>query len=318
MPVFTVGGGADPPQWRSQIAAFDYDWTLVKPLDGRMHPRNVDDRQWWRPCVPEVLRNLYARGYALVVVTNQSKAWKLDAIRAQLEPLGLPITVAVGMLEAERKPARAMWDAVVAGRAWDARESFYVGDAAGREHDWSDSDKRFAEAAGLAFATPDDVFPPATPSARAFEQASTMAAACDAPEVVVMVGYPAAGKTSWANALVAAAADERYVRINGDALKSSTRMVQAARRAVAAGKSVVFDATNSTRERRAAFVAFAREVGLPARAVEIRTSIDTAGDRARARGTPYIPPVAFYTYRKYYEAPSAEGEGFASVLVVEN
>lgn len=42
--------------------------------------------------------------------------------------------------------------------AADLKESFFVGDAAGRPGDHSDSDKAFADAIGIPFMTPEEVF----------------------------------------------------------------------------------------------------------------------------------------------------------------
>lgn len=65
-----------------------------------------------------------------------------------------------------RKPGKGMWDLFVSklapssgsAAAPDASLSFYVGDAAGRLGDFADSDKGFAEAAGLRFQTPEEFF----------------------------------------------------------------------------------------------------------------------------------------------------------------
>lgn len=55
-----------------------------------------------------------------------------------------------------------MWGAMLSdhdgGRGVDWEESFYVGDAAGREGDHSDCDKGFAEGVGIRFLTPEEYF----------------------------------------------------------------------------------------------------------------------------------------------------------------
>lgn len=56
------------------------------------------------------------------------------------------------------------------------------------------------------------------------------------PELVVFVGYPALGKTSFFRAHFAGAG---YVHVNQDTLKTRDKCVKAAEQALADGKSVV-------------------------------------------------------------------------------
>lgn len=62
-----------------------------------------------------------------------------------------------------RKPATGMWfelveDVKKMGLEVDHDKSFFVGDAAGRKNDFSDSDREFAKSLQLKFFTPDDFF----------------------------------------------------------------------------------------------------------------------------------------------------------------
>jgi len=295
------------PQVKNKVAAFDYDWTLVKPLDGRTHAKDANDRQWFRESVPGVLRNLHERDFALVVFTNQTHQWKVGAIRAQLELLGLPMTVLIGFAKDDRKPSTAMWEHFT-GANCDRRSSFYVGDAAGRKGDWSDTDKLFAEAIALKFKVPEDVFPyvPKYVAPDAVQPITKMR------EVVVLVGYPGSGKSTVALRL---AESGNAQLIDGDSLKTAAKMVKAAM--ACAPLSPIFDATNGTLARRAPYIAFAKAHGLHVRAIWIDAPIDVAMANAAYRESlsseaPHIPKVAFYTYRKRFEEPTLE-EGFASV-----
>ena len=57
-----------------------------------------------------------------------------------------------------RKPNISMWDFYTKDRNVDYKKSFYVGDAAGRKNDFSDSDLKFAENIGIKFYTPEEFF----------------------------------------------------------------------------------------------------------------------------------------------------------------
>lgn len=143
---------------RKKIAAFDFDWTLVKPKDRRRFPKAVDDWQWLYGTVPDKIRECYEKGYGIVVFTNQSKEWKLDQIKQAMEAVKVPLMVAVAMDKAEYKPARDLWDAVVGTNSVAVEASFFVGDALGRPGDWAASDQQFADAIGIKAVAPEDFF----------------------------------------------------------------------------------------------------------------------------------------------------------------
>jgi bifunctional polynucleotide phosphatase/kinase len=307
------------PRFRKKVGAFDYDWCLVKPLNGRTHAKDVNDQQWLRPSVPEVLKSYYDKGFGIVIISNQTRAWKTESIRAQMATLEIPLTIAIGYDEADRKPLPTMWHAVMAGRDWDTKKSFFVGDAAGRAGDWSDSDAKFAEAVGVTFKTPEDVFPfpereaansPASGTAAMLDRKGTGTSA--STEAIVMIGYPGSGKTTVANARFSA---DKYTHIDGDALKTADRMVRVAAKAPV-GTSVIFDATNGDVARRAVYIAWAKSAGLPVRAVWVDVTIDVAMENAKRReaeGGNHVPRIAMYTFRKRFQEPTLE-EGFDQVI----
>ena len=157
----------------SKIAAFDFDGCLAAtPLGG-------NDPAAWRmqfAHVPATLRALSASGHAVIVVTNESmdRFKKPDAISGcvrkkcgRLEgfarAVGVPLLVLCATAKDDfRKPQVGAWAHFCAtlngGRAVDRAASFFVGDAAGRPHDHSDSDRAFAAAAGLPFFDEKDFF----------------------------------------------------------------------------------------------------------------------------------------------------------------
>ena len=120
-----------------------------------------------------------------------------------------------------------------------------------------------------------------------------------------MVGYPGSGKSTLARLFDATI-------ISGDDLKTAPKMIKAAEAADLA-KSIVFDATNATRARRAEYVAFARRYNLPVRCVHVATPIEVSMQRNQARAKP-VPKIALYLYRKKFEQPTAD-EGMEIVVV---
>ena len=286
---------------RSNYALFDFDGTLVKPKDGRAFPRDVGDWQYTRPSVPSVVRS-YGQTHHVVIVTDQSKPWKLDQIRAVVSDLGVEcMTVVVGVQT--QKPSTALFYRALP--QFNAENAFYVGDAAGRQGDWSDRDKIFAENAKVRFHTPEEVFPLRTDESAI---ASCVVSQANAKEVVIMVGYPASGKSTIASTFEAA----NYHIVVGDRLKTKAAMIKDAEKHIGL-QSVVFDSTAGTTAARREFVQFANKHRLPVRVIWVNVPIDVAMERNKQRAAATtvrkIPDVAFYVYRKKFEVPDVL-EGF--------
>lgn len=288
--------GANPRK-ELPIAAFDMDWTLICPREGRKFPVDVEDWQWLRPEVPERIRDV-ARDYRIVIITDQSKQWRLRQIMAVINTLGVPVTAIVGGVT--KKPSTE-WVLKALGPDDGAQIAMYVGDAAGRPGDWSDVDRVLAERLGVPFHAADAFWPPIV---RVVPPITTR-------EVVVMVGFPGSGKSTVARTL-----EERgYYRVDGDAFGTATAMIRdAERQSGHHDQSIVFDSTAGTIVRRKLFVDWAKERSLPVRFVWVQTGMEEAMRWNATREKP-VPVVAFYTYRKRFEPPT-EAEGAALVCLV--
>lgn len=147
------------------IAGFDLDDTLISsqfktgfdtdPSNIRILTKRI-----------ESLNKLISLGYTIVIFTNQlSKSdeklsLSLTKVQNALTALNLPVILLMSVSKDEfRKPASGMWkylSSLISNI--DKEKSFYVGDAAGRQSDFSDSDKKFAEGLNLKFYTPEEFF----------------------------------------------------------------------------------------------------------------------------------------------------------------
>lgn len=288
------------------MAIFDYDWTLVKPKSNGTFSKNLDDWMWLTKKVPEVLVNYYEKGFCIVIVSNQTKMteMKVNQIKNVLSTLSIPCAIAVAFEEEFKKPNRIMFDMIVGDKKVDMDKSFFVGDALGRQGDWSDVDKRFAENIGFKkILSPDDLF-------STNENKDIMVKESKNPEVIVMVGYPGSGKSTISNSFD----KNKYKVINGDELLTSKKMITEAKKHIEKGFSVIFDATNPTIEKRKEYINVAHAYSLPVRCIVMTTDITESMFRNNKRQK-VIPKITYYVFRKKYQEPTVD-EGFSEVIHV--
>ena len=132
----------------------------------------------------------------------------------------------------------------------------------------------------------------------------------NAPECVILVGLPGAGKSTFVRARF-----PTHTHVSKDAFPPHARDKQsrqdaAIRSALAAGRSVVVDNTNVTPADRAAIIGIARELGARVVGYYIEASTREAVARnERREGRGRVPKVAIFTCAKKLVPPSL-GEGF--------
>ncbi|XP_068785355.1 bifunctional polynucleotide phosphatase/kinase [Struthio camelus] len=337
----------------AQIAGFDLDGTLIGTKSGKVFPTGPEDWRILYPEIPKKLKQLHSDGYKIVVFTNQlglarGRLRPAD-FQAKVEAVGQRLGVPLQVLVATgpgiyRKPVLGMWEHLCEqaneGLAVSVEKSFYVGDAAGRPPNWapgrkkkdfSCSDRLFALNAGLRFHTPEEFFLGWGPAAfalpafdpRALDPAAPLwdppeaALVSPRPEVLVAVGFPGAGKTTFLRRHLLPAG---YVHVNRDTLGSWQRCVAACQAALAQGRSVAVDNTNPDPESRQRYVACARAAGTPCRCLLFTASLQQAQHNNRFRemtesGHVPVSDVVLLSYKRRFVAPE-EAEGFAQVLRV--
>ncbi|KAF1928602.1 DNA kinase/phosphatase Pnk1 [Didymella exigua CBS 183.55] len=357
-------------QARRRIAAFDFDSTLVTPASGKKFGRDASDWKWWHSSVPGKLNQLYEEGYLLAVVSNQGgislksdpKTVKSDQKRladfkgkvsAVVSQLDLPITVYAATGRDEyRKPRVGIWRELLGDHdlnimeSVDLENSFFVGDAGGREavadmtvKDHSCVDRDFAANVGLPFYTPEEYFlqHPVQPFVRSFDPAtfgnklaesSTSAnpviTKTDFLEIVLLVGSPGAGKSSFYWKYFQPLG---HIRVNQDILKTREKCVKTATALIEEGTSVVVDNTNADQDVRAVWVDLAKKHSVPIRCVHFTASAklcehnDTVralnlGQETNPENRTMLPKLAFTSFASRFRAPKLE-EGFKEIITVD-
>jgi bifunctional polynucleotide phosphatase/kinase len=296
---------------REKMAAFDYDWTLVCPKNGKTFPSNIDDWEWLYPSIPNKLKNYYENGYMIVVFTNQSKLWKHEQLQIVMNTLNIPIFIVVATEKSEYKPNRILFDTLLGNsvNTINKSQSFYVGDALGRKSDFADSDKIFAENIGIRVNPPEEIFHVSAHN-ETLEMPSIPLSTN--PEIIIMMGYPGSGKSTIAKEICQ---NENYIYIEGDVYKTSAKMIKTALPHIKEKKSIVFDATHSSCKKRKEYIELAQKYNYDVMCIHVATSMEIAYKRNKLRpDEKQVPKIAYSVYTKHYETPT-ENEGFRLVVV---
>uniref|UniRef100_A0A8C9ZY36 Polynucleotide kinase 3'-phosphatase n=1 Tax=Sander lucioperca TaxID=283035 RepID=A0A8C9ZY36_SANLU len=338
-----------------KIAGFDIDGCIITTKSGKVFPTTPDD---WKILYPEIqprLTNLFKKGYKVVFFTNQMGIAKgklrpevfKSKVEDILNTLQLPVQVFVATGPGiYRKPVMGMWnhlcDKANEGVTVDKTQSFYVGDAAGRPENWapgrkkkdfSCSDRLFALNIGLQFHTPEEYFlgwksaPYSLPNfdprkidstARLYDPPSASLTSSKT-EVIVAVGFPASGKSTFFHTHVI---PKGYVYVNRDTLGSWQNCVSACERALKEGRSVAVDNTNPDPESRKRYVDVAKAAGVPCRCFHFSASLEQAKHNNKFREMApsdskhaKVNDMIFHSYKKHFVAPALP-EGFSEILQI--
>lgn len=336
-----------------KIAGFDMDGCLILTQSGKTFPTGPTDWKFFNAKVIPKLTSLKSEGYKIVVFSNQAgiekKKTKADDIQkkvlAMIDALGFPFQMFVGTGEnIYRKPGTAPWEFMVekcnGEKKCNLKESFYVGDAAGRIKSWlpgkkkdfSCSDRKFAANVGVKFQTPEEFFN-GDKECTKFEWGSfnpqkflTTSKTCDyksiastSTEMIINVGFPASGKSTFSKTYLE---PKNYVIVNRDELKTQDKCIKVCTDSLRAKKSVVIDNTNPSKESRQSYISIAKKLGIPVRCFHYQTSKELAEHMNMFRQTQSagkirrVPAIGYNLFKSKFEAPDV-AEGFTEVKKID-
>ncbi|KAJ8483437.1 hypothetical protein ONZ45_g14602 [Pleurotus djamor] len=242
----------------------------------------------------------------------------------------------------------------------DKDASFFVGDAAGRKGDFAGTDRKWAMNVGIKFLTPEEHFlglptqpyellgfhvsslpanlplftptstpplPSSAPSSKTTPKSPSKSSKSQptptpeaSQEIVLFVGYPASGKSSFFHRHFA---EVGYAHVNQDTLGSKPKCVKRVEEVLGEGGSCVVDNTNRDKATRKTYIALAKKHNVKIRCFYFTASMelawhnnlyrayiaptptDTNGKEARSA----VPYLAFTGFRSAFEEPEMD-EGF--------
>jgi bifunctional polynucleotide phosphatase/kinase len=296
------------PRFRSKILFLDYDWSIVCPKDNKTFPRDIQDWQWLNSSIPDIIKKYYKNGYAICIVTNQTKEWKKQQIINVIESLEIPAFIAIAFEKNNYKPSLYLYNELFdeeQRKKINLDKSVLCGDALGRKNDHSDSDLKFAQAIGIKSIAPEDLFN------IKIKKDKDRVKTSQSQEIVIMVGYPGSGKSHLISQVFEP--NTNYFIAHSDDLKTSAKMIKTAKKYVLEGKSIVFDATNPSKEKRAEYIEFAKLHKIPIRCIYVTTTMVESMARNNKRDKP-VPRIVYNVYNKKFIEPSRD-EGFDVIKV---
>ena len=303
------------------LALFDLDSTIICTKSGKSWSAKIDD---WKlmPKVEDKLKEVALSGGLLAIVTNQLESAKLPSSQLKekignvVKRLDIPMYVFMSSKrDYYRKPCPGMYDLLlteIPGK-FDLESSYFVGDAAGREHDHSDTDLKWALNANLKFFVPEQFFhsqetlPGFGMSYRPKEifHNAPLIESDPETELVIIVGSPASGKSYLARTTFSS-----YVHINQDTLKTKTACISSCKVALLKGKSVIVDNTNPTKETRLEYLQLAKANGVKTRIIWLKFPKEWCRHldmyRSITQEKPTLPKVVFNSYTSKLQPPSAD------------
>lgn len=288
------------PSFENQkLFIFDFIWTIVKPKNGRKIPLHKDDWLWLRSSVPIILQEI-SKNYQIVFLVDLflNQKFILEMIKIVCHSLDLNIIVLTASHKKYHKPNTNLFNSIFS--SFNKSESYVIANIGGSRI-LEGVDKDFASNIDVEFKTPEDLFP--------FDKIKEIKGNFEDKynkEIVIMVGMPGSGKSTFCQNNL-----PNYFLISGDIYKTQKKMIEQAKKYIKT-KSIIFDGTNGTIQKRKLYVDFAKNYHISVKCIWINRPVEVAFEQIKKRkreGGNYIPQRILNDYIEKFEIPT-EKEGF--------
>jgi bifunctional polynucleotide phosphatase/kinase len=323
-------------KYTEKIAAFDLDWTVIKPIFSNKFPRNKDDWMIF-PEIKNYIQQLYSENYTIVIFTNQGGSkFNIEEFKQKLSNIStvlkVPLITYISTKDGYyRKPSIGLWTLLEKNyitKKIDINSSFYIGDAAGRKYDFSDSDYKFALNIGLQFYSSKDgvidkqLLPiPQHPLKNISNKPSDFIMNTKNQEMIILVGPPASSKSSWAKKW---SDTNNYSIACQDDIGTKIKLIKFIKNELANNKSVIVDKLNAYVKDRTELIEIAKSFKIEVRIIwfdiprEISEHLCKYRENVNGKHVPSIVFNKFYSTNKGLEIPClSEGVGSISRIRFE-
>jgi bifunctional polynucleotide phosphatase/kinase len=295
-PGILMGSFGDLDFNATKVAGFDFDGTIASWKTSK-YPSSAQDWLWFDQSVPAVLYHLHSQGFLILLISNQlnieqaNNTKRKAAFTGRIERTAKELqkwckinnkeivpfqVIAATERDIFRKPRPGMW-LEVKKLFPKAELSFYCGDAAGRNSDHADTDRKMALNLDVPFYVPEQLFhadlevkyhieskihsKDLTQPLLQFEfdprdyHLESSLPDLSSFDLLICVGPQASGKSFYCKEYL-----KDFTVVNQDTLKSIQKCIKTTTELIKEGKKVVVDNTNPTRSTRENYVKLATNV----------------------------------------------------------
>jgi DNA ligase (NAD+) len=312
----TLGNGV-------KVIFADLDHTLITPKGKHVFPKSIDDWKWKNDAVVPKLKDMYDKGYEIVIVSNQKKM-SGDEVKTKAtmiyNDLKIPFVFISGHSDIYyRKPQLGLWEVLIEYifkdiKYIDIPACVFIGD--------SEADLYFARNTNIKFIHTDTYFlgiqNKEFVKIESAEHPMTKWVSNDvysipqlsssSKHLVIMVGSPASGKSYYSQELEG----KGFLRINKDTMKTDKVIEKTFNDGIKNGLNIVIDNTNPTKESRAKMISVAKKASYYVTIVWMNFPISVVEYLDNYRIAKYknqefhVPIVGMRVYYKKLEKPTKQ------------
>ena len=305
-------------KYNESVSCFDMDGTIIKTKSGKVFAKDKHDWMFLFDDISEKLNSL-SKTKTIIIFSNQlgisiGKTNEEDIIFKVTNiqnKLNIPfIFLASKEDDINRKPRPGMFNFIQSELDFkiNKKNSFYVGDMAGRKKDKDDTDLKFALNIKLKFYTPEEYFKGINEDKEVsgYKLDSNLESIpvtnIKKKELIIISGLPASGKSTLAKSIIANHNANFFSKdLNGTKFKKL--IIQSLKNE----ETTIVEGLFSTNARRKEMIDLAKEYDYKTRLIQMQVPIDIAYHlniyRTLFENNKKIPSIVYNIYKKQYELP---------------